>query len=242
MVKRRRKNHQRRSKMMCIPLRSELDLVRCACRFSHNSADILVSEHTHSEGLVGYVPSETVGKCILAYTARISTGSDSLVYSYDDLSHAETIADYNPTDSAVPKTNSYRIGLTRINLSNFDTKGGMAKNGINFVRMEKHEDLIKSVIKKSLYKEELENIFIFKYKGKNVLYAFDIIESLADETHVLYYAMFDIEIEGLFARYNYSSGSVDFSNAFGEHSYMYVKLIFLADMPKFFEGALKMPE
>jgi len=107
------------------------------------------------------------------------------------------------------------------------------------IKVGRYESLVKSLVKKAVEKEEIEKAYIFEKNSKYYIGVFDLLEELTDNKKSFYYAELKEYSESSFIRYNYSSDKIEFTKDFGEHSYLYIKLINLAEPFPFFKDRFK---
>ncbi len=133
------------------------------------------------------------------------------------------------------KNDQYGINVIGIETGISNDMGRKARGNIRMVRLRSVDDLIVAAIKRSSKNEGVPRIYSFPYNGKRVMAALELFEGFEGEEweEALYYAFHEGRSAG-FARYNYTENSVDFANVAGEHSYMYVKIINLAESLPFF--------
>ena len=81
-------------------------------------------------------------------------------------------------------------------------------------------------------------LYAFSMKGKSFLCGFDMIDELCDDRKTFYYAAVKDKKRGGFAKYGYADNTFGFTDTVGEHSYIYIKIINLAEPFQFF----KMPD
>ena len=209
-------------------LESPVELARLACNFNTNNKDLL--SYKEDKHTVLMLPGEKIGNTTLAYCALSEANADTM--NYQNVGY-ESI-NFEKTESV----NSYLINIISIDPSSFIEKKIDWKK-TNAVRLEQCEDLVRCLVKKSIENEYICNALVFRKDGKTVIMAFDVLENLSDE-RTIFYAVSDNEIKGCFARYKYSDNKIDFSDEMSDHTYMYVKLIYLKEPFSFFNAL--MPE
>ncbi len=171
----------------------------------------------------------------IIYYIEIPAKESGISYTYptsvgqQENAHFTTLAEHDQ---------GHYMNIISIEEHTFTQATGVPKKGIELVRLSSAADLVLAAIKKSTQTESLCSLYTFSDGGKTFISGFDLIEELSDDTRILYYA----EAKGLgdakFARYKYSENKVDFTDFVGEHSYMYAKIIPLAEPFSFF----KMPD
>jgi hypothetical protein len=202
-------------------LETPVELARLACNFSVNNNDLL--SYREGKNTVLMLPYDRIGDTVIAYCALSEVNADIISYQNSD---SETI-----NFEKVEKLNSYFINVIETDKSAFKEKKLDARK-VNVIRLERYEDIIRGLVKKSVEDDRICNAFIFNDKGKTVMFAFDLFENLS-ENKVLFYAVSSRKITGCFARYKYNDNTIDFSDSMDDHIYMYVKLIYLKKSPGF---------
>ncbi len=205
------------------------------CRYAYNfnfTSSCLFSLRRGKKSRV-FALCETLGKKTLACYVDMEHGKDIDRLRY--VPPSEDVAEVSEVTGSGSKNDQYSINVIGI-----DTDKGIessnAKGKISLVRLRSVEDLIVAAIKKAAGAETVPHVYAFLYKGERVMAALQLFDELEgdDGTSVMYYAYYKGE-DASFARYNYTENSVDFANVAGEHSYMYVKIINLAEKFPFFE-------
>ncbi|MFI5412686.1 MAG: hypothetical protein ACHQX1_02245 [Candidatus Micrarchaeales archaeon] len=108
-----------------------------------------------------------------------------------------------------------------------------AKTKIMNVGIKDYQSIIKGVIARSLENGGIGKVYAFKNKSGTYIGAFNLIEE--EDTKVFCYAKVDFAKDYSFFRYNYTTDNVEQTDTFGEHSYLYVRVINLAEPFLFFK-------
>ena len=216
--------------LLYVEVRTLDDIARFSCRFDSSARELISSKNGKKQRVIGL--AEGMDEKVIALYTDIDLDADTIRYVYGEGQEKGT--------EFVHGTELRQPGVCYINLVGLEmSKFGVAKEsafkGVNCVRIGRLDDLVKSLVKRGVMRDNIEYAYAFGHKGKTVIGAFDIIEELASERKTFYYSTSNSSIEASFARYKYSTGSIDFSNDFGEHSYMYVKIINLAKAFPFFK-------
>ncbi|MGB9732346.1 MAG: hypothetical protein ACP5P2_01990 [Candidatus Micrarchaeia archaeon] len=207
-----------------------LDLVRGACSFDTYSKD-LISIKKGEKTILCLCGEELDDTTITYYTEWEPQGEVAI---YSATPEGESLQFSN--EGRLEQLSIHYINILPIEIFPFEeSKDPDSKNVIQ-VKVRKWENLVKSILKKSVEKEEIESAYVFELKGKNFIGAFDIIEELSNSKKIFYYAELNAYETSSFIRYNYSADKIEFTENFGEHSYLYVKLINLAQPFPFFKG------
>ncbi len=231
-------SREERKNIIFVKLGSLSDLARYACMFDSSAAE------TFYEGKESKLFSfgEHVGNTLIAYYVEAKKRAETIRYAYamPDSSESAELANYID----VQQFHTYYINIIGMDLQKFHRARGLEQKDMDCIRIDRTEDLTKAVLKKAIENEMIGHAYVFTYKGNTVIGAFDIVDALIDDKRAFYYVVAK-ESEtnaknACFIRYNYSANSHEFTNEFGEHSYMYIKLIHLAEP---FPGmVLDMPE
>ncbi|MDE1845842.1 MAG: hypothetical protein KGH53_00975 [Candidatus Micrarchaeota archaeon] len=208
------------------------DLARFSSRFDSTAKEMLIYKVGGKHRIVG-LAEQIEGKVIALYKDS-EIDADTLRYVYVSEDHKESMEVASSIDQQRQSGSCY-INLIDMDMSKFKVAKPEGVKGIACVRLNKLDDLVKSAIKRSVMRESIEMLYGFTHKGKTYLGAFDIIDELTDEKKTFYYSVANTKLKANFARYKFSTNTVDFSNDFGEHSYMYVKIINLAKPFAFFK-------
>ncbi|MDE1870067.1 MAG: hypothetical protein KGH71_03725 [Candidatus Micrarchaeota archaeon] len=207
------------------------DLARFSSRFDSSAKEMLIYKVGSKHRIVG-LADQIDGKVIALYKDS-DIDADTLRYVYVSEDHKESMEVASTIEQR--QSGSCYINLIDIDMSKFKVAKPEGVKGITCVRLNKIDDLVKSAIKRSVMRDSIEMLYAFTHNGKTYLGAFDIIDELVDEKKTFYYSAANTKLKASFARYKFGSNTVDFSTEFGEHSYMYVKIINLAKPFAFFK-------
>lgn len=217
--------------LLYIETQSIEDLARFSCRFDSSAKEMLIFKFKGKHRMVAL--GEAIGDSVMALYKDSEIDADTLRYVYVSEDHKESMEVASSFDQR--QSGSAYINLISIDMSKFNEAKPKEMKGINCIKINKLDDLVKSGIKRSVMRDTIDMLYAFEYKGKTVLGAFDIIEELSGEKKTFYYSISNTKIKANFARYKFGTNTIDFSNEFGEHSYMYVKIINLAKAFPFFK-------
>ncbi len=205
------------------------DIARRACRFDYTSDLLLLAKSPKGNELVSF--GGRIKDTILAYYVSVRESGRTIRYapaSGDAGEKAEFVRAVEPDAS-----NRYYINVMRADLSGFSRAKGIDSKAVEQIRVESALDLVSSVIKKTAKEEVLAHIYSFPFRGRKFLAAFDIVNSLSDDRPAFFFTALEGGTKG-FARYDYREDRLDFTDAVGEHAYMYAKVINLAEPFPFF--------
>jgi len=224
MTGKRRKSKAKR--ILLVKAKSVLDLIRGACSFDTYSEDLLAVKKDDKTFL--YLLGEQLDDTVVAYYVEAKEYGDFAIYS-------ATTEDESVSFSKIynERFNAHYINI--LPLESFPFEESEYGNAPTIIKVGGCESLVRSLIKKAVEKEEIEKAYIFEKNGKYYLGAFDLLEELADSKKIFYYAELKNYNESSFIRYNYSSDKIEFTKEFGEHSYLYIKLVNLAEPFLFFK-------
>ena len=220
-------------KMLYIKLKSLDDLSRYACNYDYTHSAIISIKH--SAGYRVLAIGEEIGKITLAYYINTVKMESAISYIYPSSSSQRENSHF--TEGARQENSSY-MRIINVSTVGFKEVTGKVKVDSPIVRLSGTYDLVGASLLQAQGSNTIPYIYSFYYKGKEVLCAFDVIEGLSGDKKVLYYVLPERREMGNFVRYKYSENKIDFTDYMGEHSYMYAKIINLAEPFPFF----KMPD
>lgn len=220
------KKKESAKRILWVKVKSKLDLVRAACSFDTYSKDILLLKIDGKDSLCFF--GEELDDTTIGYYYETKCEDDFIIYSAD--AEGEKIM---PSKAGGERLNAHYINVVPIEELPLE-KAGNAKDLVLKVKIGRSESLIKSIIKKGVEKEDIESAYIFEADKKMYIGVFDLLEELSDSKKIFYYAELSNYEESSFIRYNYSVNKIEFTKEFGEHTYLYIKLINLAEPFPFF--------
>ena len=106
------------------------------------------------------------------------------------------------------------------------------KETVKLVQTKTPEALIKGAILKTLEEDHIGKVYSFTYKSKRYIGTFSLMEE--EDMRIFCYAQTDSKGMDFF-RYNYNTDTVEPTDTFGDHSFMYVRIINLAEPFSFFK-------
>ncbi len=177
---------------------------------------------------------ENIGDTSIAYYINLSRHERMIEYTYPSA--------YGQFENAhfvdKPDHHGHYINIMNIEHADFKEVDSVKRKDIIMILASTVEDIVAASVKKGVKNESLPALYGFDYKGREILCGFDMVDEISDLKSALYYCIVKDKPHGNFARYKYSDDKVDFTEHIGEHSYMYAKIINLAEPFPFF----KMPE
>lgn len=173
---------------------------------------------------------ETVGDAQLAYYINVQRRESAISYTYPSSGGQSENAHF--IDPGTPYPDRYMSVISME--AEFAEASRVPARGIETIRLASSTDLVIAAIRKSAATETLCSLYAFRQGGREILCGFDLIEELGDDPRKLYYAAAPGAAQARFARYRYVDNRADFADYVGEHSYMYAKIIPLAEPFKFF--------
>ena len=220
-------------KIVYIKLKSLDDLARYVCNYDYTNS--VMASVKYGAGYRIFATGEPMEKVTLVY--YINTTKRESVWNY---TYPSSIYQKENTHFGEDTTLDQRSNMRIINISSASPReaGSKTRYDVPLVQLSTTNDLISAALLQAADSNSIPCIYSFDYRGRAVLCAFDVIEGLSDESRILYYTLPDRSESGNFARYKYSENKIDFTDYMGEHSYMYAKIINLAEPFPFF----KMPD
>ncbi len=217
------KKEKEENKVIYLKTNSVEDICRRACNFDFTTETIILSKFDKGSRLVYF--GEKAETTQIAYYASTTDTDGIIMYEPGSQDVQERAVFTSKTD--LP--NKYYIGILRADLGLFPVAEEIDEKEVHIIRVQTPIDLVGAAIKKASREENVATIYSFTSEGKNVLAAFNILDSLADDKLVFYYTVHDSEKVENFARYDYRNNTLDFSNVMENHAYMYAKIIHLSE-------------
>jgi len=225
----KKKQKEEKSKLLYLKAASVEDICRYACRFDSLSGTLILEESNQGNKLIAL--GERIEEVQLAYFFPIKESGGMIAYE----PAVEGAKDRMRFTTLSEPSNKYFINVMRIDLSGYEIAKGIDSKRVQMVRVKDVMDLIGAVIRKAAKEETIANVYSFVSAGKRVIAAFEVIDALASERPVFYYAFAESKSEGNFARFDYRNNSLDFTNTTGDHAYLYAKIINLSEPFPFFK-------
>lgn len=127
--------------------------------------------------------------------------------------------------------NVQNIPIIELVKNPFGTKEGKFK--ASNVEVKDYVSLVKWIISRSIEDGGITKVLAFTYKSKRYIGSFGLMDD--EDTKIFFYAKAELAKDYSFFRYNYTSDNVDATDTFGEHSFLYVRIINLAEPFSFFK-------
>ena len=223
------KSKERPKSIIYVKLKSLDDLCRYASNFDYTNSCIMSIKS--GSGLRLFAIGESICDSSIAYYVNIDRQEHIISYTYPMPGESEN----SHFLESLGLQQRYYIGIINISSAEFREARTLRGKEPAMVRLEAPIDLITAAIKRGVSNESIPQIYAFDCKGKFILCCFDVIEELADDNHIMYYTVADGAGSSNFVRYKYNENKIDFTDYMGEHSYMYAKIINLAEPFPFFK-------
>lgn len=209
-----------------VKVRSINDLCRYVYNFDFTSDNIFRGR----EKLIAF--GEHVGSTTIGYYAE-SADEKSDIIKYTPPSDGNT--------ERIEFLKQGQQGVSWINIINMDLESFIHNKKINSkkivkIKLKNIEDIAKIVIRKAAKYEFFTHLYSFEINDKFIVCGFELVDKLENEETAFYYVELVEKHVSKFVRYNYTDNKVDFTESVGEHAYMYVKMINLAEPFPFFKA------
>lgn len=228
-----KKRQLRPKSLIFVKLESLDDLSRYVCNYDYTNAQLVSFKSGGAYRI--FALGEEIGKSTIAYYVSNPKSEHAIGYTYPSSPSQKENSHFV---SGERQEGSNAINIICIDDAKISDAKPKAKEIPSIAKLSSVHDLVTAALIQASGTETIPQIYSFVYKGKAVLCAFDVIEGLSDENKILYYSLPDKNQSGGFVRYKYSDNRIDFTEYMGEHSYMYAKIIHLAEPFPFF----KMPD
>ncbi len=126
----------------------------------------------------------------------------------------------------------HNIPIIELNKNPY-TEDKKAKEKVTNIEVLDYFSIIRGVIQRSLEDETIGKVYAFKHKSIHYIGTFTLMEE--EETRNFCYAKTDFAKDYSFFRYNYTTDTAEPADVFGEHSYLYVRIINLEEAFSFFK-------
>ena len=206
------------------------DIARRACKFDYTADLLLLSRTPKGNELISL--GGRIRDTILAYYVNVKESGRIIRYapaSEDAGEKAEFVPSMGPGTQ-----NRYYLNVMESDLGGFSRAKGIDRKSVELIKVGSALDLVSAVIKKTSKEETLAQVYSFPFKGRRILAAFDVVNSLSDDKPAFFFTPFEGARKG-FARYDYREDRLDFTDQVGEHAYIYAKVINLAEPFPFFK-------
>ncbi len=223
------KKKQEQGKLLYVKAVSLEDLCRHACNFDFTAEPLVMYKHKAGNRLVAL--GEHIGEAQLAYYVNTSADGSILMY---ELGYGNTGEHAGFVNSADQTGRNY-INVVHADLGAYRETAEPDKKGIVLIKMERPEDLVGAVVRKSVRDESIACVYATG-TGARTIVAFNALGALADDKLTVYYSRLDSKPDGNFARYDYKNNSLGFVKSMESHAYVYAKVINLAEPFPFLKG------
>ena len=213
---------QEQGRLLYVRAASLEDVCRHACNFDFTAEPLVMYRHRSGKRLVAL--GEHIGDTQLAY--YVNSGGDGPMLLYEP-GNGETKERAHFVSNA-DQTGKHYINVVHADLSAYHEAKEPDKKGIVLINVEKPEDLVGAVARKSVRDESMACVYAFG-AGTKTIVAFNALGALADDKLTVYYSKLDPRPECNFARYDYRDNSLGFVRSMESHAYVYAKVINLAE-------------
>lgn len=221
-----------------IEVRSLADLCRFASGFTSEYTPMLFC-FRDKDGLMLLSPGIKLGSSRTVFSLRSSAkGSPSFVlYRPGTATSAEAAEPAEKLDSTQRDRNTTIMPVVELMKNPFISAKEAPK--VTNVKVKEIEMLVRASIVKAMEHSIIGRLYVFNHGGKRYAGSFSVLylddREDEDEIKIFTYAELKDSKEFNFFRYDYNSDKVEPTNVFGEHSFLYVRVINLADAPSFFK-------
>jgi hypothetical protein len=212
-----------------VKLKSLSDLARNVSTFGDAARPLYAFKDKNVYRLFCY--SIKIGDTRLILYIEAKSIDNSMMYQPGMLNANEKVEFRATMIMPNPNMNVQNIPITELVSDPFDKKDGEVK--VKNIGIRDYNAVVKGIISKSLEHEGIGKVYAFTYKSSTYIGAFNLLDE--EDEKIFCYAKTDLQKEYGFFRYNYTTDKVEATNIFGEHSYLYVKIINLADAFIFFK-------
>ncbi len=174
-----------------------------------------------------------IGDIRLAYYTESKAIGSMLVYQPGTTMGPESAEIKNITSPVSNQRGAQNMPIIELARNPYVDGGEKAKVKAVMVRIKNCDAVIRGLITKSLENNTIGRVYCFKYGGKTYIGSFILLED--DDDKMFCYAECPDGKEFSFFRYNYTTDKVEPTEVFGEHSYLYVRVINLAEPFNFFK-------
>ncbi len=221
----------KQNRLVYAKLASLDDLARYACNFDYTASSLICVRKP--SGYAIFALGEQLDGSTLALYVNSAQSEGMLCYTYPSYGGQPENTHFVTAAGQMP---NHYMGI--LEMESAGIKEAKKAKPVLAVRIRSPDELVKAVIRKGVATESIPHIYAFSKEGKVVLCAFDIISEFQEGPRTVYYAVSDRMPAASFARYKYTENKVDFTTYVGEHSYMYAKIINLAEPFSFFNARI----
>ncbi|MDE1823838.1 MAG: hypothetical protein KGH74_00895 [Candidatus Micrarchaeota archaeon] len=219
--------------ILYVKVSSTTDLCRYCCGYDFNTDMLLRAGEGSSRRLVAL--GEQAGNVTIGYYVETKEEKPIIIYKFPEFGKWSESIEF--VESVDPQPGNY-ISVIDISFKDIRKAKRLNAKDVMQVEMRKPDSIVNAAIRKGMRNESLPYLYSFEFRKKRILCGFDLIEGLNDDKRILYYAVIDKKESSGFIRWSYTANRFDFTDVIGEYSYIYVKIINLAEPFSFF----KMPD
>lgn len=161
-----------------------------------------------------------VGDAKLVFYFEVNKIDNCLLYRPDSPGNPETLEFRSSMVLQAQDMSLQNIPIIELLKSPFGKEGKVKAKCIG---VKGESAIVKAVISRALEHEGMGKLYCFDYKNGKYVGAFNLLDEDGEGTFC-YAKAESKELFGFF-RYNYTSDRIEPTNSFGEHSYLYVKVI-----------------
>jgi len=211
-------------KITYVKVESLMDLARLAFGNDFTSRNLFCYQKGNRYRIVMIV--EHIANSIIAYYADSDRKCKGILYESNDAGERAEIS------NADPGMEKGFIDVFEMDIGHLK-EGSVDKKSIRLIKTE-GDSLAKMAIKAAVHDDFIKHLYLFAYKGKQIIGGFDLVEELNDDIGNFYYAVLPKNEKGNFVAYDYKTGKIEFTENVRGYSYMYLKIINLAEPFPFF--------
>ena len=216
---------QPRRKILYVKLASLDDLSRMVCNFNYTSSQVL-SLKFESAYRIFAIGAELCSGTAIAYYLNSARQEHSIGYTYPSSPGQAEGSYFMPHGS---ENAGVKIGIINISDTQAMAANPRSVKPLLTARLETCHDLVSAALMHYAGSETIPCLYSFQSGKRRILFALNILEISSDDQDMLCYSYQETPEPHKFARYKYSENKVDFTDHIGEHSYMYAKIINLAE-------------
>lgn len=230
-MERKQKKEKKQSKpnVQFVKLASLSDLARNSTSFSDSTRPIFAVRMGGAYRLFESGPK--AGEARLVFYVEQKLSGNFLCYKPAGIDGSE-VAELRNTVSFTPQgSEMHSIPIVEIKQSPFEEK--KPPSAMN-IAVADFAAIIKGTITRSLGSDSISKVYAFRSGGKAYIGSFILMEEEEDQK-LFCYAQIESKNAFPFYRYNYQTDKVEPTEVFGEHQYLYVRVINLAQPFSFFK-------
>ncbi len=217
-----------KSALRLVALKSLGDLARNVVSFGESVRPVFAAKTDGAYAL--FTPMGKLGDVRLVFFLKSRSIGDYIAYQPKTITDNEIL---EMKDAPRPQLNRsvQIIPIIELWKSPFTGKEGTPKS--ECIKVMDYSSLIKGVIARSIEHESMGKAYVFKHKSMTYAGSFALLDD--DDARSFCYAKVDLAKDFGFFRYNYNTDKVEATDTFGEHSYLYVRIINLQEPFSFFK-------